>query len=244
MKTELTFPAKGNMGFTLIELLVVIATIGILASMAMPAFSKVRASSQKDVCMSNLRQIGAAMQLFAADNNMCYPPQEADKAQFAQYGDYPKWYKVLTPYLQKQTSTKTAKTAWFCPSDARPYAYTNQQCSYGMNVNPSPYGDTDKRLIPLATLDGLPSRIIYCADTGQASYDAGITFWQASKPTKGANLEYRHMGNSRDQMKKYASVQEVKDQGGYGNFLFFDGHVETLRDDQLTKEMFTGDTTP
>ncbi|MGA7276156.1 MAG: type II secretion system protein [Candidatus Udaeobacter sp.] len=59
--------------FTLIELLVVTAIIIILAALAVPVFSGVleRAKATKD--MSNLRQIGAATQLYMNDNNNVFP---------------------------------------------------------------------------------------------------------------------------------------------------------------------------
>ncbi len=59
--------------FTLIELLVVITIIAILASIAFPVFNTVteRANQTKD--LSNIRQIGVALKLFAADNNGSFP---------------------------------------------------------------------------------------------------------------------------------------------------------------------------
>lgn len=53
-------------------------------------------------------------------------------------------------------------------------------------------------------------------------------------------MEYRHSGTSRDQRNAYASAEEIAKQNGIANFLFFDGHVEGLRDSQLTREMFFG----
>jgi len=56
-------------GFTLIELLVVIAIIGILASLLLPSLASSRAAGWKANCLSNLRQIGIAIQLYATDND-------------------------------------------------------------------------------------------------------------------------------------------------------------------------------
>src|SRR3990172_4693921 len=62
-------------GFTLIELLVVIAIIAILAAMLFPVFARARESARKVQCLSNVKNIAIAYQMYLADYDRM-PPGE------------------------------------------------------------------------------------------------------------------------------------------------------------------------
>ena len=55
--------------FTLIELLVVVSIIAILAAMLLPALGRAREAARRSVCMGQLRQWGAAWDMYGSDND-------------------------------------------------------------------------------------------------------------------------------------------------------------------------------
>lgn len=74
-------------GFSLIELLVVISVISLMISILLPALSHARARARAVLCLSNERQIGLGMHLYAADYNDRLPPfSEGKPGQFQMSG--------------------------------------------------------------------------------------------------------------------------------------------------------------
>ena len=104
----------------MIELLVVIAIIAILAAILFPVFSRAKAAAQKSVCISNMRQIGLALQMYMSDNNDRLPDRRDLKSSLP--GGYRPWttwppsdprsgWAVITlePYTKNDD-------IWLCPS--------------------------------------------------------------------------------------------------------------------------------
>jgi prepilin-type N-terminal cleavage/methylation domain-containing protein/prepilin-type processing-associated H-X9-DG protein len=56
-------------GFTLVELLVAVAIMAILAALLLPSLARGKSSAQRARCVSNLRQLGLASQMYWDDNN-------------------------------------------------------------------------------------------------------------------------------------------------------------------------------
>ncbi len=107
---------KGRTGpesaFTLIELLVVISIISILAALLLPALSRAKESGRATVCLSNLRQIGLALQLYVGDNHNRLPVMR-DKSMTTVTNELPGPDQVLSNYAGNVNVFK-------CPSDKWP----------------------------------------------------------------------------------------------------------------------------
>lgn len=98
-------------GFTLIELLAVIAIIAILAALLFPAIGTSMRKAKEGTCGSNLRQLGAGLLLFAADNDGALP---------AGQGNGGAWPAKIGPYIGGVPSTNNILKVLRCPSHSAP----------------------------------------------------------------------------------------------------------------------------
>ncbi len=95
---------RGARAFTLIELLVVIAIIALLIGILLPALGRARAVGRQAVCLSNQRQIGAGLAMYA-DSWDGFIPREADGAPG---NDWPNgeisWPRAVRPLLDDRAN--------------------------------------------------------------------------------------------------------------------------------------------
>jgi prepilin-type N-terminal cleavage/methylation domain-containing protein/prepilin-type processing-associated H-X9-DG protein len=129
--------SSSRRGFTLIELLVVIAIIAILAAILFPVFAQAREAARKASCLSNLKQIGLAIQSYATDNDETYPPSQTPApAAGATYS----WPTILFPYVKNEG-------IFVCPSGER--SATAKDLGGGVNPSTTTYcGITDSNATP------------------------------------------------------------------------------------------------
>ncbi len=101
-------------GFTLIELLVVIAIIAILAGILFPVFARAKEKSRETTCLSNLRQIGIAVNIYATDHQDMLPMANEYPASPPPSDAYhqgpPAIYDVIGSYVKNEQIFR-------CPSD-------------------------------------------------------------------------------------------------------------------------------
>ena len=106
----------GCAGFTLIELLVTIAIVAILAALALTATGAARTQGDRAKAISNMRQIGSAIGLYAADKDSLLPgklwPGQVAEFDPARAG---RLVRELTPYLGLETPAKPVVIDLFVP---------------------------------------------------------------------------------------------------------------------------------
>jgi prepilin-type N-terminal cleavage/methylation domain-containing protein/prepilin-type processing-associated H-X9-DG protein len=204
--------------FTLIELLVVIAIISILAAILFPVFAQAREKARAIACMSNMRQIGLAVQMYVGDNN----DQLFNRANWAysRAGDIPyqgtyranAWWNQMMPYIK-------SVNVFRCPDDPSP---TMAQDSADNSV------DIPRSYIADATVEDLtlgqiqdPVDTIVITEKWNTVTDSWIEPFsgdftpQAGNPTQMFTVSNRH--------------------SGFVNCAFFDGHAKAMHPGEIQK---------
>lgn len=207
-------------GFTLVELLVVIAIIAVLAGLLFPVFAKARDSARKSTALSNLKQIGAAVQMYAADYDDHLPDRWPLWPGYREFywrvdgGDLP---SLLRQYVRNAA-------VWYSPDDrlGRP-----GPTSFSVNGELAPGW-------PLAKI-GRPAEAIYLTDRtdldvltiGPSREPPEVYFWWkfTNPPLDQGPAD---LPRPYDDLMVAAQISPRRYVGDVAAYLFLDGHVAAL----------------
>ena len=208
--------------FTLIELLVVVAIIGILASLLLPSLGKARNRAKDAVCISNVKQLGTAFNVFAVDEQGRLPAHRTNgSTSWAEFIDVGSEDIFLCPRIDYWTFgngnkiVPNAKTSW---------ARTHRQC-YGFNgfwLGLSPYGvgfqgQPFARNYTYLSDCASPSEVIMVADSSpmqNGAWASSLWYKWRKKPMNTFNEGVKPAHGDRKEMT---------------NIVFVDGHARPYK---------------
>ncbi len=159
--------SRSAVGFTLIEMLVVIAIISILAGMLFPVFAQARESARKALCLSNVKQLAAAVMMYAADYGDRFPLSAYRTASGQPAPDSPIWPAYIAEYVGN-------KDIFTCPDCGDETCYADVWADRGrlsIGLNRDLENRTTNTPYP-ASVFADPSRTILLADSTPGDTDS------------------------------------------------------------------------
>jgi prepilin-type N-terminal cleavage/methylation domain-containing protein len=221
--------------FTLIELLVVIAIIAVLASLLLPVLSKMQEKGYSVKCVSNLRQIGAAVLNYCGENDnqlpgplslQQYPPVPGDSSH-----DKGSLAKLIGRYVgeneQKSTTNTQAPTVFLCPSYEKavkmkngPVYVINEKKLENYDPPQIPWGDAESGTRPVKK----PLLSTWTEDTTEGSdRPVNLTTTWAIR-----DADQQSFANATTPPADLGNMSAKPVHGEHRNALFYDFHAAPM----------------
>ncbi|MDR1283405.1 MAG: DUF1559 domain-containing protein [Opitutaceae bacterium] len=209
--------------FTLVELLVVIAIIGILAGILIPVAGSVRNQARTTQCVSNLRQIGNALQLYASEYKEYFPAPTDPGGNFNTYAG--SWSNELFNTVLRDSKSMVKKDQshiFRCPAAPATYPQGANR-TYMMNWTNTVYPPNDKgngyRIRIRMTQHDAPAKSVVITESKWTGSAAGDGYDQ---------FHLTHTSHLFDDRAEWRHADSI-------NALFVDGHVERFRKSAETR---------